>query len=374
MNIKENYVVNNNSDIYYKNNYWNDYPFVRLELNHRASSYRDITWYQDFKELVNSRCFNKALILNCGNGWVERLLYSQGIFKEAVGIDYSEALLQQARQEASVGNLPFRYYQMDVNSGQFPEEGYDLVINHAAAHHMACIDRVFRLITSILPEDGYFVSYDYVGPHRNQYSISQWEAAWNLNQTLSMDVRQDMRYPHLPTMLVSDPTEAIHSELIIPVMKRYFHIEKHQHLGGALAYLLLTFNENMQAISQQEQLQWLKNIMEADYNYLMKNPGSSLFDYIIARPAKESLINENLLEQWTQEENQREKYASQNQGMYYDLSMIQELYLTLENQSVSIKHLTHDLHQLMSESPQKFMYGFLLSFGRRILNQIKRLR
>ncbi len=31
------------------------------------------------------------------------------------------------------------------------------------------LDRVFRQICRVLPEDGWFVSFDYVGPHRNQY-------------------------------------------------------------------------------------------------------------------------------------------------------------------------------------------------------------
>ena len=44
----------------------------------------------------------------------------------------------------------------------FPLGEFDLVVNHAAAHHIAAIDRVFREICRILPEDGWFVSFDYV--------------------------------------------------------------------------------------------------------------------------------------------------------------------------------------------------------------------
>lgn len=350
MNLQQTNLINTNSDVYYKNNYWNDYEYVRKELNYRSSKNINITWYEDFKTVVNGRKFKKALILNCGNGWVERLLFFQDIFEEAVGIDCSESLLQQAREQACTSNLPIRYFQMDVNSGKFPENGYDLVINHAAAHHIAYLDNVFRTIASIISDDGYFVNYDYVGPHRNQYPVSQWEAAWNLNQSLPTNLQQEMRYPHLPTMLVTDATEAIHSELIIPTMKRYFHIEKHMHLGGALAYLLLTFNENMQVSSESEQNQWIKYIMDADYEYLIKYPESSLFDYIIARPAKESFSNETNLNHWTKEEIQREKAAEENGGMYYKLSMIQDLYLTLEEHRVAVQHLKHDLHQVLFNS------------------------
>ena len=44
----------------------------------------------------------RALILNCGNGWVEREMVSANVMAEAVGIDYSEALLDEARQAASI--------------------------------------------------------------------------------------------------------------------------------------------------------------------------------------------------------------------------------------------------------------------------------
>ena len=39
----------------------------------------------------------RALSLNCGNGWVEQEIVHGGLAKEAVGVDYSEALLEQAR-------------------------------------------------------------------------------------------------------------------------------------------------------------------------------------------------------------------------------------------------------------------------------------
>ena len=46
------------------------------------------------------------------------------------------------------------------------------------------IDRVFREICRLLPEDGWFLSLDYVGPHRNQYTPAAWERAWSVNNEL----------------------------------------------------------------------------------------------------------------------------------------------------------------------------------------------
>jgi SAM-dependent methyltransferase len=262
-------------------------------------------------------------MLNCGNGWVERELINIGLIKEAVGIDYSENLITEARSNAA--ELPLRYYVVDTNTSVFPETGFDLVVNHAAAHHIAYINKVFLKISELLPKDGYFISMDYVGPHRNQYPREQWKAACELNRRLPKKLQQEMRYPHLPTMLATDPTEAIHSELIIDTMNRYFLIEHHHKIGGALAYLLLTFNDNFFKASEDDKEKWIQYILEEDSKYLLNNPKSSIFDFIVARPNKEILMDKKKIESFQEEENKREEYAMKRNGQYYKLVMIQSL-------------------------------------------------
>lgn len=317
------YTVNQNSDVYYKNTYWNDHSQVNEFMNMRVSGEKGKNGYKYFQEMTKNRKFNKALMLNCGNGCWERELFDIGLIKEAVGIDYSESLIAEARSKAAERLL--RYYVMDTNTVAFPEAGYDLVVNHAAAHHIAYINKVFQKIAELLPEDGYFVSMDYVGPHRNQYPPEQWKAALELNQRLPENLRQEMRYPHLPTMLATDPTEAIHSELIIDTMNRYFHIDHHRKIGGALAYLLLTFNDNFFNTGEKDREEWIRFILEEDSKYLLNNPLSSMFDFMIARPKKEILNDKKTLEVFQEAENKREECAAINNGQYYKLATTQPL-------------------------------------------------
>lgn len=307
--------LNPNARIYYSSVYWNSYDYVWQRLNRRISGEPHTHWFKHFHARVGYRRFKKALILCSGNGWVERELFAYGLFNEAVGVDYLDPLLAQARRAAS--DLPLRYYQMDINTAAFWKGGYDLVINYAAAHHIAYLDRVFRALTRLLPPDGYFVSYDYIGPHRNQYPVLQWAAVHDLNQTLPRHLQQELVYPHLPTMLRLDPTEAIHSELILPVMRRYFAIEEHHHLGGALSYPILTHNEPFHHAPASEQQVWLHYIVEADDAYLAAFPDSSLFDYVVARPYHAVLQDDQKLRAWTTEETQREQLAHEHGGVYY---------------------------------------------------------
>ena len=281
--------VNENSDIYYQGRYWNDFDVVTRRINERISGDPTRQWFEHFAK-VSERTFERALILNCGNGWVERELLSSGLILEAVGIDYSEDLLAQARTAAAEGGLPLTYEKVNVNTAVFPEGEFDLVVNHAAAHHIAAIDRVFRELCRMLPDDGWFVCFDYVGPHRNQYTPEAWEELWAVNRQLPASLRQDLRYPHLPTMLATDPTEAVHSELILDTFHRYFTVGELTPLGGAIAYPLLTHNTRLfDAADPAEQSVWLDRILEADDRFLAGHPDSSLFAYFSGTPDKSVL-------------------------------------------------------------------------------------
>ena len=142
--------------------YWNSYDTVVAMLNARATGSAATDWNGHLRD--NFGPFRHALVLNCGNGWVERALIEQGVVKSAVGLDVSDELLAIARGAAADTGAPIRYERIDVNTADFPDEDFDLVVNHAAMHHVAYIDRVTRRICELLPPDGVFVSWDYVGP------------------------------------------------------------------------------------------------------------------------------------------------------------------------------------------------------------------
>jgi SAM-dependent methyltransferase len=324
--VSEATTVNPDGSVYYKAGYWNQLEQVREYLNRRATDDPALDWSRHLLKWRGGP-FAKALILNCGNGWVERDLLTVGVVKEAVGIDFIDDLLDTARAAAANDDLPLRYYQMDTNTAQFPEGDYDLVVNFAAAHHIARLDRVFRRVAELLPDDGVFVSWDYVGAHRNQYPTEQWEAVWETNQRLPEDMRQDLSYPHVPTMIYGDPTEAVHSELIVSTMRRYFDTVYYRGVGGALAYPLLTFNEPMLSRDPEQIVDLVGTILEADAEYTDRDPESNtLFAYLIAQPNKAALTNTAQLTEWAREEDEREAAAARNDGAYYARTFLGDVY------------------------------------------------
>lgn len=332
----------NDETVYYSGNYWNDYGYIRGEINKRITGAATKEWYEYFFESQGKKKFKKALILNCGNGWVEREIYPLGLFEQAVGVDYSDKLLKAAKKAAD--RLPIRYYKMDINTAKFPESGFDLVINHAAGHHIAYINKVFYVLSNIMTTDGLLVSYDYVGPHRNQYPIDQWAAAQEVNRKLPPDLRQDMKYPHLPTMLVTDPSEAVHSELILETCKMYFSIIESKSAGGPIAYLILTHNPNAKSFLSKKNKKWLEFVMQKDLEYINSHHGSSMFDYWVAQPNKKAHKKDFLLRR-QKEEDIREASAKDNKGTYYDNNFLQDLYLEREDLILKNSHLIADINK-----------------------------
>ena len=89
--------VNDNSKVYYTGKYWNDYPECLSIINMRLFG-QDIDW-KDYLLNNGKSNFKHALILNCGNGWVERELYDAGIIKKATAVEYSRDLVDQCNKE-----------------------------------------------------------------------------------------------------------------------------------------------------------------------------------------------------------------------------------------------------------------------------------
>ena len=331
--------VNEDESIYYDSGYWNDFAATQRMFNQRIAGGVPGFWFSDYFA-HRGRPFERALFLNCGNGWVEREMVVEGVVGEAVGIDYSEALLHEARREASRFDLPLTYHQMNVNTAAFPPGPFDLVVNYAAAHHIAMIDRVFRAICDLLPLDGCFLSFDYVGPHRNQYSSVAWERAWALNNELPPHLRQSMEYPNVPIMVQVDPTEAVHSELILETLHRYFHVERFVPLGGAIAYPIITHNDRLFACEdKEEQAAFVDKVLEADQAFLAEHPDSALFAYMVATPNKKVLERTEDLAGWEQEEADREDRARANGGAYYPQTALQNAYDRLITERVKADQL-----------------------------------
>ena len=305
--------------------YWNNFPEVSAHLNRLITGDPSRNWISHLAS--NYGRVGTVLSLNCGNGWVEREMFQSGLIRSVVGIDISEDLLKAAAEEARRIGMPARYISMDANAADLSGIGFDWAVNHAALHHVAYIDHLVREIFTNLPKDGLLVSYDYVGPHRNQYAWDAWSQMVQMWNAMPSSLRSNLSYAHLKTMLAVDPTEAVHSELIVPTIGRYFDVEEKFALGGSLAYQLLFENRGLfEGRSTPEGAAWVKRIIQEDEQYARGEVERSLFAFMICRPKKQIAGGEDKLDEWTREERFREHNAAKAGGRYYHKSALEIIY------------------------------------------------
>jgi SAM-dependent methyltransferase len=306
--------VNDNSSVYYSSRYWNDLPQVLAYMSENFTGDPRKWWVADVKERFCAQPFGLGLVPACGNGWVERELVDRGLVDRVVAFDYSPDLLAAAVRDR--GPRRIHYVRADLNRISFPPDGFDVVFNVAALHHVQYIDRFCRLLCEALKPSGVLVSFDYIGPHRNQYSWRHWRCIRRVNRRLPTSVRKDpLRRAHLPTMLRTDPTEAIHSELIMTTIARYFDVERHDTAGG-IAYELLSQNPRLDALGAEAADPYVREVLAWDRHYTERGAVPPLFSYLLARPRKAALEDRERLRGFEEEERRREARAQARGGVY----------------------------------------------------------
>lgn len=318
-------VVNENSKIYYSGKYWNDYPQVLEYISYNFTGDKHKSWIEDFKERFAKKPFKHGLFLNCGNGWVERDFIDRRIVKKATAFDYSQELLNTAKK--GKGKRHIYYFQADVNKVTFEENQFDLIVNVAALHHAQYINKLCYQLAKVLEEDGIMVNFDYIGPARNQYPLRQWFYVNKINNSLPDYIKKTpLDYPHLPTMLHDDPTEAIHSDLILESLSKYFDILERHDTAGGIAYIILTHNNKLENVSSRKLNYYIKKILAADKKYTDLKIIPPMFSYFIAKPNKKALLDKEKRKHYQKMEDLREKRAGIFAGVYNKSDFLKLIY------------------------------------------------
>jgi SAM-dependent methyltransferase len=318
--------------------YWNTFDEVVNYMSSSVSGRANLGWIGHVKSRFGAK--NTGLFINCGNGWVERDCFRGGLIKTAIGIDIMPQLISLAHAEAEKIGMPANYIVSDINSFNFDSVKVDLAVNVGAMHHIAYIDRVLREIWTALGPDGvYVIGNDYTGPHRNQYAWEAWSETLLLNRELPREYQVELSYPHLQTMLLLDPTEAVHSELQMVTTRRYFDIVEEVQFGGAIAYILLFGNKKLYGDRGTELgRKTIRRILDADQRFFRLHPETNLFTYAVCKP-KILPAPQSVLDQWTKEENERESLASSYGGRYYPPTALELIYNELADQKHQISVL-----------------------------------
>lgn len=325
--------------------YWLETPAVLRRLNQKVSGQPDVDWvrYTLERHFAGRLPLDRCLSLGCGRGGLERQLAGLGAFVTCDAFDIAKGAIAEAQALArQAGYDHIRYTVQDVNQMELPVGYYDAVWSAGAVHHFERLEHVFEQVAAALKPDGLFILWEYVGPNRFQFPPRQRQvirachellpadyrrlSATFLDHSLAWQSKSDLRWlmqrvgdklrdgnlpgavqrwlqrtwasrsgvrpvkttPNLPTarsVQAVDPSEAVRSAEIVPLLRRYFDMVEYKPLGGTiLQFLLEGIAGNFQGQQGEEVLKMLFTIEDTliACGYL-----ESDFAYIVAAPLQE---------------------------------------------------------------------------------------
>jgi 2-polyprenyl-3-methyl-5-hydroxy-6-metoxy-1,4-benzoquinol methylase len=189
------------------------------------------------------------LSIGCGGGTAEIKFSDYSCFEEILAIDLSEKIIQHARQKIEGKNLKLKFECINFMSFEPGNEKFDVIHFNSSLHHFFNIGKTLSKVKSLLNENGIVILNEYVGPNRFQWSTQRLKY---LNEVLKKHVpsshkkrlnnfieKSAIYRVGLFRSILSDPSEAVHSDEILKAVHSSFNVIEEKELGGNLLHPLL---------------------------------------------------------------------------------------------------------------------------------------
>jgi SAM-dependent methyltransferase len=214
---------------------WMAHTSVLMYLNERATGDPARDWLSSWAHRWFAGTNLRVLVLGCGEGWLERAIAHWPFVSRIDAVDFAEEAVTRAR-EAARGIEKIHYGVLDLNRDELPHRAYDVIVAHQVLHHVENLEHACTQIHRALTPKGTFIVNEYVGPSRFQYSDSVLTI---MNQLLACLGHPPRARPSVEEMIASDPTEAVRSDEVMPLLERSFEIVERKDIGGTILQHLL---------------------------------------------------------------------------------------------------------------------------------------
>lgn len=234
---------------------WTHLPAVKARLHAQVSgdaSVEPLEWFFRFVGRHQPLPLRRVLFLGCGEGRDERLVAASGWADEIVAIDLSSKVLEVAQGKARAACAPIRYVQADMNRLPVGQDGFeagsfDAVLGISSVHHCSALEHLYASVATLLVPGGWFYLDEYVGPDRFQCADAQLRLMnqllealpHRLRTTRDGQLRGNLWRPSVDEVVAVDPTEAVRSSEVLPLLERHFELLERRPYGGALLRVVL---------------------------------------------------------------------------------------------------------------------------------------
>lgn len=234
--------------------HWFDVPAI-LERQNVLVSGRPDVGYVDYvcRAHLQGRENLSALSLGCGTGEKETAWARTGKFSRIVGFDFAETRVAAARELARREGLDdvLHFEVADAYTVGLEPGSLDVVLFDDALHHFTPVRKILERTREWLRSDGLLFVREFVGPNAFQWTDRQLDAANALLALLPPRLRTDyttgracplVERPSRLRMRITDPSEAVESEAILPNVRELFEVVEERPLGGTIVHLAIGDN------------------------------------------------------------------------------------------------------------------------------------
>ena len=248
---------------------------------------------EEYANYVAKKHFNnssglKMLSLACGAGSHEIKFAQYHNFSEITGIDLVANLIDEANAKAKASNFANLHYQTgDIYNMRFPENYYDVILFHSGLHHFKNLDNLLgKILKSTLKKNGIIVIHEYVGPNRISWTKEQlgetntilsalpnkYKTRFNLK-----NIKNKAYRPGKLRMIISDPSEAVESSNILPVLHKHYETVEEVLLGGNIIMPLFKDIAHNFTDGSTETKNILESIFEREDSFLKTHTSDFVF-------------------------------------------------------------------------------------------------
>lgn len=233
--------------------HWSDSSLVMQNINKCISGNPKTGWFQYACEkylLKDYGGVDYGLSIGCGSGALERHCRLINACQTIDAIDLAEGAIEEAKKlakEQKISNI--NYKVSNIENIDLPQEKYDVVFASSAIHHVKNLEGLFEQIRSSLKPYGLFIMLEYVGPSQFQFTKKVCDLINELLEILPKEYRKlssdpsktkdNFKKSTVEMMNASDPSEAIRSAEIVPLLSKYFTILEKKDYGGTILHMLL---------------------------------------------------------------------------------------------------------------------------------------
>lgn len=231
-----------------------EHPHVKRYIHRRITGSESLDW---LTWVLRTHCpapIGRAYSLGCGPGNLEQHALACGAVERFEACDVSAGAIEQAKAAAAAQGILDRvdYRVEDINGLTLAPAAYDVVFAAMSAHHFTALEHIFGEVRRALRPGGRFILNEYIGPTRFQYPPYVVQLINRLLAILPVryrriivdgaatdEIKQSYQLLPLDHFAQHDPSEAIRSGDILPLLKEQFRIVDYRPYGGSLLTFLL---------------------------------------------------------------------------------------------------------------------------------------